>query len=346
MHVLHPLPLCDAAVIPHSFELFYSATVTRTLATTLRMTAKREIAHYIIQNAYTVMLIQWGDRQSQPLQENARYLIELATRIAASSCLHHASSATSFRTIDAGPRQQPDDDEFELFWFDIRDRPRELALNVNIPSPRRPKTPFSALVANSDQQLREIIAAWLTQIGAATVHEASTVAEARAHALARGPRDLAIIDLEQPDGSGIELVTDLRNRGWRRIVVLTSPDHRCTVPLALQAGAQACLLKPVPLKDDFQRIPGSDSDIEPNETPKLDFFTSGFGGASSQYDLSTREVEILQLVADGHSNREIGQTLNRSTSTIKSHLLCIGRKLGAGNRARMVVQALRTGIIT
>jgi DNA-binding NarL/FixJ family response regulator len=344
VHVLHPLPLCDAAVVPRSFELFYTATVTRTLATTLRMTAKREIAHYVIQNAYTVMLIQWGDRQSQPLQENARYLIELATRIAASSCLHHDSSATSFRTVDADPRQQPDDDEFELFWFDIRDRPREPALNVDIPSPRRPEAPFSALVANSDQQLREVIAAWLTQIGAATVHEASTVAEARAHALARGPRDLAILDLEQPDG--IELVADLRDRGWRRIVVLTSPDHRCTVPLALQAGAQACLLKPVPLQDDFQGIPGSDSDIKPNDTPKLDFVSSGFGGASSRYDLSTREVKILQLVAEGHSNREIGQTLNRSTATIKSHLLCIGRKLGTGNRARMVVHALRAGIIT
>lgn len=81
-------------------------------------------------------------------------------------------------------------------------------------------------------------------MGAATVHEVSTVAEARAHASTRGARDLAILDLDPPDGSGIELVTDLRSHGWHRIVVMTSPDHPHAAPSAFQASAHVCLLKP------------------------------------------------------------------------------------------------------
>lgn len=346
MQVLHPPPPCDAAVIPRSFELFYTATVTRTLSTALQMTAEREIAHRITQNAYTAILIQWGDRQSQPLQENAHYLIELTTRTAAGLAFHHNSSATSTHTADSGLRQQSDDD-VEHFWFDIHDGLRELALNANIPSPRRAEVPFSALVADSDQQLREAVAAWLTEIGATTVHEAATVAEARAHALAHGTCDLAILDLEQPDGRVIDLVTDLRDHGWRRIVVLTSSDHWHTAPLALKAGAQACLLKPAPLTDELQRIPGRiHSDSETHQTPMLNLTHSTLGPTSLFYDLSTREIEILQLVAAGNSNKEIGQTLDRSAATIKSHLSCIGRKLGTGNRAHMVIQALRAGIIS
>jgi DNA-binding NarL/FixJ family response regulator len=314
VRVLHPRPFYDATMIPYSFESFYTATVARTLAIALRMTATRQIAYRVTRNAYAVMFMQWDDRQSQSQQENARLIIELTTRMSAGFSIHHDSSSTSVLAVDTDLGQLTDD-EFELFWFDVRDDLHELALNVNIPWPRRPEATFSALVANSDQQLRRTIAARLTQIGAATVHEAATLAEAKAHALARGPRDLAILDLEQPDGSGVELVTYLRNRGWRRIIVLTSPDHRYTVPLALQAGAQACLLKPAPL-------------------------------TSSTYNLSNRDVKILQLVAAGHSNKEIGQTLDRSAATIKNHLIRIGRQLGTGNRARMVVHALRAGIIT
>ena len=233
MRLAHPLLPCDAAVTPHSFELFYTATVMRTLATVLRMTTERAVAHRATQNAYTAMLTQWRDRQSQSLPENARYVIALAARTAVDSCLHQDNSATSLHTL-GGDRGQHPDDEFDLRWFNIKDGLRGLTLNADTPWPPPADTPFSALVADRNPWLREAIAVWLTQIGAATVHEAATVVEARAHALADGPRDLAILDLEQPDGSGIELVVDLRNRGWRRIVVLASPAHRHTVQYAVR----------------------------------------------------------------------------------------------------------------
>jgi DNA-binding CsgD family transcriptional regulator len=62
-------------------------------------------------------------------------------------------------------------------------------------------------------------------------------------------------------------------------------------------------------------------------------------------DLSGREVEVLRLVADGRSNKEIGETLGLSALTVKSHLARISRKLGTGDRAEMVALAMRAGVI-
>src|SRR5206468_4164931 len=62
-------------------------------------------------------------------------------------------------------------------------------------------------------------------------------------------------------------------------------------------------------------------------------------------ELSGREVEVLKLVADGRSNKEIGETLGLSALTVKSHLARIARKLGTGDRAEMVAMAMRAGVI-
>jgi DNA-binding NarL/FixJ family response regulator len=62
-------------------------------------------------------------------------------------------------------------------------------------------------------------------------------------------------------------------------------------------------------------------------------------------ELSAREIEVLRLVADGRSNKAIGQTMGLSALTVKSHLARIARKLGTGDRAGMVAVAMRGGII-
>jgi DNA-binding CsgD family transcriptional regulator len=62
-------------------------------------------------------------------------------------------------------------------------------------------------------------------------------------------------------------------------------------------------------------------------------------------DLDAREVQLLQLVADGKSNKEIGEGLNLSVLTVKAHLSRIGGKLGTGDRATMVALAMRSGVI-
>jgi DNA-binding NarL/FixJ family response regulator len=185
-------------------------------------------------------------------------------------------------------------------------------------------------------------------MGAGTVHEAASVAEARARALATGPCDLAILDLGLPDGSGIDLVTEFRAHGWPRIVVLASSDDPYAVRSAFQAGAQAYLLKsasPMVVTDGVRRVLDGGVYADPSVAPVLATGTRVPGTDNTPRELSAREVEVLQLVADGQSNKEIGEALNLSALTVKSHLSRIGRKLGTGDRAQMVALAMRAGVI-
>ena len=77
-----------------------------------------------------------------------------------------------------------------------------------------------------------------------------------------------------------------------------------------------------------------------------DGFTAGLNVVLGRADdLSAREVEVLQLVAEGQSNKDIGVALGLSALTVKSHLARISRKLGTGDRAEMVAISMRTGYV-
>ena len=216
-----------------------------------------------------------------------------------------------------------------------------------IPHPREEH--FSVLVVDDHPLLREAIAARLRSMGAGTVHEAASVAEARARAHANGPCDLAILDLGLPDGSGL----DLRHRAARR---WAGTGWSCSPPRttrtrsasAFQAGAQAYLLKsasPAIVTDGVKRVLDGGVYADPTVAPLLATGTRVPGTDNTPRELSAREVEVLQLVADGQSNKEIGEALSLSALTVKSHLSRIGRKLGTGDRAQMVALAMRAGVI-
>ncbi len=215
-----------------------------------------------------------------------------------------------------------------------------------VPHPREEL--FTVLVVDDHPLLREAIASRMLQMGAGTVHEAASMAEARARALATGPCDLAILDLGLPDGTGIDLVTELRSQGWPRVVVLASSDDPYAVRAAFQAGAQAYLLKsasPMVVTDGVRRVLDGGVYADPSVAPVLAAGTRVPGTDNTPRELSGREVEVLQLVADGRSNKEIGEALSLSALTVKSHLSRIGRKLGTGDRAQMVALAMRAGVI-
>lgn len=215
-----------------------------------------------------------------------------------------------------------------------------------VPHPREEL--FSALVVDDHPLLREAIATRLTAMGAGPVHEAASMSEARARALAVGPCDLAILDLGLPDGSGIDLVTELRGHGWPRIVVLASSDDPFAVRSAFQAGAQAYLLKsasPMVVTDGVRQVLDGGFYADPNVAPALGSSAYVSSTKNVPRELSSREIEVLQRVADGQSNKQIGDGLGLSALTVKSHLSRVGRKLGTGDRAQMVALAMRSGVI-
>jgi len=159
------------------------------------------------------------------------------------------------------------------------------------------------------------------------VSEAASIAEARARAMATGPRDLCVIDVALPDGSGLALLHELRQAGWGRCVVLSSGDDLYSVRAALTAGVKGFV------------VTGSANDSVRNAL-------AGRRASGGPEGLSQREIEVLQLVAGGKSNRDIGAALSLSALTVKSHLARIARKLGTGDRAEMVAVALRAGVIS
>jgi DNA-binding NarL/FixJ family response regulator len=181
---------------------------------------------------------------------------------------------------------------------------------------------FAALVVIGPLGPRESVSKLMRSLGAREVVQAGSVEEGRRRARLLGPHALCVTDVSLPDGSGVALLRDLRSLGWQRGVVLSTMDDAYTVRGALTSGVRCFLVSGRPTG-----------------------LATGAGGNGLAEQLSEREVEVLQHVANGRSNKEIGASLGLSALTVKSHLARIARKVGTGDRAEMVMLALRAGII-
>lgn len=207
---------------------------------------------------------------------------------------------------------------------------------------------FTAMVVDDHPLVRESMVTRLMAMGAREVVEAASIAEARARARVSGPRDLCVLDVGLPDGSGLELLTELRAAGWPRLVVLSAADDPYSVRAAFVSGAQGYLLKsasPVVVADGVRRVLSGGVYADPMVASLLAAGLRSTPTPDSTGELSGREIEVLRLVSDGHSNKEVGQLLGLSALTVKSHLARISRKLGTGDRAEMVALAMRAGVI-
>lgn len=190
---------------------------------------------------------------------------------------------------------------------------------VSVPRPGR----FAAMVVVNSPVVRETVAHTLRAMGARHVLEIGTVAEARARASA-GIADIVVAEAGLPDGSGIALVRELRAAGWQRGMVIATSDDPYSVRAAVGAGVRCYLVSAA--------AAGSARPV-----------TERGEGVDA---LSAREIQVLQLVAEGKSNKDIGAALGLSALTVKSHLARIARKLGTGDRAEMVATAMRSGAIS
>lgn len=207
---------------------------------------------------------------------------------------------------------------------------------------------FTAMVVDDHPLVRESMVARLRLLGAREVVEAGTIAEARARASLSGPRELCVLDIGLPDGSGLDLLADLRAAGWKHLVVLSAADDAYSVRAAFVAGAQGYLLKSASarvLADGVRTVLDGDVYADPSVGSML---AAGLrsGPADSVSELSGREIEVLRLVSDGQSNKQIGEQLGLSALTVKSHLARVARKVGTGDRAEMVAMAMRAGVIS
>ena len=163
--------------------------------------------------------------------------------------------------------------------------------------------------------------------------------------------DVILMDLRMPRMDGLTAITELARRGIpARVLVLTTYDTDSHVLPAIEAGATGYLLKDAPRDDLLRAVRAAahgEAVLSPSVAARLmNQFRSPGPGAPAPGPLSQRELEVLELVAAGSTNREAAARLFISEATIKSHLLNIYGKLGVSDRAAAVAVAYNRGLLT
>ncbi|MFE9643902.1 response regulator [Streptomyces sp. NPDC006365] len=175
--------------------------------------------------------------------------------------------------------------------------------------------------------------------------------------LARSERaDLVVMDIRMPDLDGIEatrLIAADEDLAGVKVLVLTTYDTDEHIVEALRAGASGFLVKdtkPAELLDAIRTVAAGESLLSPGPTSRLiarflrapHAMTPAAGGPE---ELSERERQVLALVARGLNNTEIAEALGLCPLTAKTHVSRIMGKLGARDRAQLVMVAYESGLV-
>ena len=203
------------------------------------------------------------------------------------------------------------------------------------------------LLVDDHKLLREGLRRAVEEAGFDVVGEAGDGEEAVRMATALRP-DLVLMDVTMPVLDGIEATRRLRlSAPDARVVILTMHGEEETIDRALRAGAAAYLLKDCSsdqVAETLYAVAAGDTDLSVDLARSLLAELPGPEPALAT-SLSQREVEVLQMFADGCSTIEVGQRLYISAKTVKNHLASIYEKLDARDRTQAVLTAVRMGII-
>src|SRR4051794_22400915 len=184
------------------------------------------------------------------------------------------------------------------------------------------------------------------EAGLQVVAEAGTVPDAERLTRAHRPSVL-VLDLNMPGGSSLEAIPRLRDTARdTAIVVLTMQDDPAFARKALQAGALGFVLKEAADEELLEAIrlaARGDTYLNPRLGARMAAAPAEPAGPPD--DLSQREIEVLRLIALGHTNSEIASQLFLSTRTVETHRAHIQQKLRRTSRADLVRYALEHGLV-
>jgi len=154
--------------------------------------------------------------------------------------------------------------------------------------------------------------------------------------------DVTLMDLRLPGRSGTEaLVAIRRDFPKARVIMLTTSDGDAEIQLALKAGAAAYVLKSMPkneLLGVIRSVHGGGRHVPPEVAARL-------AEHLGEETLTSRELEVLRLIQDGHRNKQIADELTISETTVNFHIKNLVDKLQANDRTHAVTIALRRGIL-
>jgi len=157
--------------------------------------------------------------------------------------------------------------------------------------------------------------------------------------------DVVLMDLRMPEMDGVAAIERIRAEHPKvQILVLTTYESDADILRAIETGATGYLLKDTPREELFgaiRTVAEGKSPLAPGVATRLMQRMRD----TDEEGLSTREIEVLELVARGTSNKEIAKQLWVSETTVKSHMLHIFDKLGVTDRTAAVTAALKRGII-
>ena len=166
--------------------------------------------------------------------------------------------------------------------------------------------------------------------------------------------DVAVVDLDLPDGNGTELIGELRAANSQAtVLVLTASTERGVHARAVEAGAAGVLHKSARIKDVIEAVKHLEEGkalLSPNELGELlrlavQQHAQDREARQAIEQLTPREREVLQALADGLSDKEIAERMYVGTGTVRNHVASILSKLGVHSRLQAVVFAARHGAI-
>ena len=202
--------------------------------------------------------------------------------------------------------------------------------------------PIRILTVDDHPLLREGVAALVgTQADMAVIAEASSGREAIDQFRKHRP-DITLMDLRMADMNGIEATTQiLAEFPDAKIIVLTTYSGDAQIFRALKAGAQGYLLKGLLRKELLDTIRAVNEGRK-RVSPEVASQVAEYATDSA---LTTREIDVLQLIAQGNANKLVADHLSITEDTVKAHVRSILSKLGANDRTHAVTIAVKRGII-
>jgi DNA-binding NarL/FixJ family response regulator len=196
----------------------------------------------------------------------------------------------------------------------------------------------------------EIFSASLTRLLAddpgISVTATVTTVQALAPALGDPRPDVVMVDWQLPDGTGADAIRVIRRVSPQsKVIVLTGNGDDATLQQAVAAGCDGFVTKDRPPADLVRAIHAADRGEVAFDPVALGRVLDGMAVGRSREDVSERELEVIELLAQGASNKQIAEQLFLSPNTVRNHIHRISKKFGVTSRLEIVMEAARSGLV-
>jgi DNA-binding NarL/FixJ family response regulator len=208
---------------------------------------------------------------------------------------------------------------------------------------RQTKTSIRLLIVDDHPVVRAGLSSMLGKQPGIKLIGAAAGAEEALALIAQSPADVILLDLRMPKMSGIELLHAFRKLASPpRVIILSSFEFEEEIYRAVQAGARGYLLKETS-RDDIVAAIVAVHAVKQYFPPAI---ANRLSDRTHRSTLSPRELEILELLSKGLTNKEIGRAFGISRYTVRNHINSINQKLEVCDRTEAASVAIRQGIIS